>query len=517
MEIYKNTYILPERIIFIVLLILSTSLETQAQTSHPKREMRAIWVATVDNIDWPSRPGLPVKEQQQELINLLEFHRKNGMNAIVFQIRPACDALYSSRHEPWSQWLTGTQGLAPDPFYDPLEFIIKECHERCIEVHTWLNPYRAVFDYETIQIDTTHVAYKHPDWILAYGKHKYLNPGLPETRDYVTEVITDVVSRYDIDAVHMDDYFYPYKIRDQEFPDDDSFNKYPRGFSPDQKENWRRDNVDLIIKQLHDSIKFHKPWIKFGISPFGVWRNKFVDPRGSDTKAGQTNYDDLYADILKWLENGWIDYVTPQVYWHIGFEVADYQEIVNWWGKNVFGKNLYVGHGAYRLNRKSKTKEWRSSDQIIKQIKLNRSIPNVSGSFFFSSRSFKKNPAGLNRKLRKDCYRYPALVPVNPALDGNQPSSPLDVKIIRNKRKFFMKWNHPENNADGTYFVVYRFKGEESGSIDNPENIYRITAKPQITIRKRCLLFRTNFTFVVTTVSRLHYESQPSEDITLKY
>ena len=340
-------------IILFQLIFLSVILQAQ---NYPKREMRAVWVATVRNIDWPSKQGLSVADQQKELIDLIDLHKENGMNVIVFQVRPACDAMYQSTYEPWAQWLTGIQGKTPEPFYDPLEYIIEECHKRNMELHAWFNPYRAVSDYETFLLDSSHIAIQHPEMIIAYGKNKYLNPGLPETRDYVTKIVADVVSGYDIDAVHMDDYFYPYKIAGLELPDEDTFRKYSRGFAESKKEDWRRDNVDLVIKMLQDTIKSIKPWVKFGISPFGVWRNSNVDPKGSDTKAGQTNYDDLYADILKWLKKGWIDYVTPQAYWHIGFEIADHKIIAEWWNGNSFNRNLYIGHGIHRLDKKSKYK-----------------------------------------------------------------------------------------------------------------------------------------------------------------
>jgi len=256
-----------------------------AQGDFPKREMRGVWVATVRNIDWPSRPGLTVTQMKDEMISLLDLHKRNGMNCIAFQVRPACDALYASEIEPWAQWLTGTQGQAPKPFFDPLTFAIQECHKRNMELHAWFNPYRAVTGYETAQMNESHVSVQHPDWIITYGKNKFLDPGLPETRNYVIRVVSDVVKRYDIDAVHMDDYFYPYKIVGEVFHDEATFHKYSRGFLPDDKEDWRRNNVDLLIQQLQDSIKVLKPWVQFGISPFGVWRNSSADSTGSDTKA----------------------------------------------------------------------------------------------------------------------------------------------------------------------------------------------------------------------------------------
>ena len=291
--------------------------------------MRAVWIATIANIDWPSSATLSSGQQQKEFIELLDLCKIYNMNTVVFQIRPASDAFYASAFEPWSQWLTGKQGNRPDPYYDPLRFATTECHKRGIDLHVWINPYRAVSDVNVNRTSPQHISNIHPEWFITYGKTKLFDPGLPQTREYVTKVVCDIVRRYDIDAIHMDDYFYPYRISGVEFPDDQSFIDYPRGFKASEREEWRRHNVDLIIQQLHDSIKAIKPWVEFGISPFGIWRNASKDPAGSNTKAGQTNYDDLYADILKWEKNQWIDYVTPQVYWEIGKETADYKIIAD--------------------------------------------------------------------------------------------------------------------------------------------------------------------------------------------
>ncbi len=508
---------IPHKITTILLLIIFCTIVIQAQEEYPKREMRAVWVATVRNIDWPSKAGLTVNEQKSELINLLNVHQENGMNAIVFQVRPACDALYNSKYEPWAQWITGKQGQAPDPFYDPLKMIIEECHKRNMELHAWFNPYRAVTGYEDVILDSSHIAVTHPEMVLSYGKNKYLNPGLPETRDYVTKVVADVVSRYDIDAVHMDDYFYPYKIRGIDFPDEEAFQKYHGSFGTEEKENWRRNNVDLVIKQIQDTIKVLKPWVKFGISPFGVWRNKSTDPLGSDTRAKQTNYDDLYADILKWLREGWIDYVTPQAYWHIGFEIADHQKISEWWDTNSYHKNLYIGLGVHRLNKKSKYKEWRSNKQIVRQIELSRSLPNVSGNFYFSSKVFIKNPLRLNQILRKKMYPYPALIPVNPSLPGKPPSPPDNPEVTSTRDSVFISWNHNIPPAGKGYFVVYRYKDKEEINTDDPSAILLLTNKPEISLKKRFFISRRKYKLLITSVSRSHYESEPGEIIEVKY
>ena len=280
----KKTCFLHQVLLFITIIVHQDII---AQT-HPKHEMRAVWIATVNNIDWPSSPNLTVDDQQKEMIRLLDLMKQYNLNTVVFQIRPAADAFYQSSIEPWSQWLTGQQGKAPEPFYDPLEFVITECRKRGLDIHAWLNPYRALKDTANLT-DPSHVTRIHPEWFLTYGSTVYFDPGLPQTRDYVAGVVSDIVRRYDIDAIHIDDYFYPYRITRVNFPDDSSFFKYPRGYLPEQRDDWRRDNVNVIIKQLSDSIKAIKQWVELGISPCGVWRNSNIYSAGLDTVAGRTN------------------------------------------------------------------------------------------------------------------------------------------------------------------------------------------------------------------------------------
>src|SRR3954447_6535662 len=291
------------RITFVVIVCIIHSFCIFAQ-KPPQYEFRAVWIATVENIDWPSKKVLPVEKQKEEFVRMLDLHQRNGMNAVIVQIRPVADAFYPSRFEPWSEYLTGRQGQAPNPYYDPLQFMIEETHKRGMEFHAWMNPYRAVFNINRSTISPTHVTRLYPQWFLTYGSTRYFDPGLPEVREHVNKVVKDLVERYDVDAIHFDDYFYPYRIPGKEFPDGATFAKYGNGMS---KEDWRRSNVDSIIVMLGHTIKSVNPRVKFGISPFGVWRNKKDDLRGSDSKAGVTNYDDLYADILLWLQNGWID------------------------------------------------------------------------------------------------------------------------------------------------------------------------------------------------------------------
>jgi uncharacterized lipoprotein YddW (UPF0748 family) len=333
------------------------------------------------------------------------MHRQNGMNAVVVQIRPATDALYPSPLEPWSQWLTGVQGQPPFPYYDPLKFMIEETHKRNMEFHAWMNPYRAVFNIANSSISATHITRLHPEWFLTYGDKKYFDPGNKEVQKHVTAVVKDVVSRYAVDAIHFDDYFYPYRIAGKEFPDENSFYKYANGLN---KDDWRRSNTDSIIVMLSRVIKEENSKCQFGISPFGVWRNADKDPGGSNTKAGQTNYDDLYADILLWLKKGWIDYVAPQLYWEIGHSLADYNTLIDWWSNNTYGKNCYIGLGIYRAGSNA---AWKDKTQLPRQIEKLRNTPNINGMIFFSSRTFENNPNGWNDSLRLHYFREPALPP----------------------------------------------------------------------------------------------------------
>jgi uncharacterized lipoprotein YddW (UPF0748 family) len=493
--------------ILLVIILPGSGLSPQnlkAQV-YPKHEMRAIWVATVNNIDWPSKPGLSTDEQQKEMIGLLDLVKQYNLNTVVFQVRPAADAFYSSTLEPWSQWLNGEQGKSPEPYYDPLEFVIAECRKRGIDIHAWLNPYRAITDTANAT-DLNHITQIHPEWFLTYGRTVYFDPGLPETRDYVSTVVSDIVRRYDIDAIHMDDYFYPYRIANVSFPDDSTFYKYSRGYSPEQCDDWRRDNVNLIIKQLSDSIKAIKPWVEFGISPFGVWRNMDKDSLGSATQAGVTNYDDLFADILFWQKNGWIDYVSPQVYWHIGFKVADYSVLSDWWSHNASGCRLYVGQALYRIGRKVAAKEWRTSKEIVRQLELNRTFPNISGSMFFSARVLRKNPLRLKEKLTREVYRYPSLPPANSRIIPVIPRMPSGTYISLNGDSVHLSWEKGDNTKK---FIIYKFRKGKPADMSDPKNIFIVTSEASVTFTLNRETDISRYNYVITSQSQTNTESEP--------
>ncbi len=369
-------------------------------------EFRGVWVATVDNIDWPEKGDFNSDSQKTAFIKLLDMHQRNGLNALVVQVRPCTDAFYPSQYEPWSEWLTGVQGRPPAPYYDPLAFMIAETHKRGMVFHAWMNPYRATFKLSSSSISATHITRLHPEWFLDYGDTRYFDPGNKEAQQYVVQVVTDVAIRYDVDAIHFDDYFYPYRISGKEFPDDASYLQYGKGM---KKDDWRRSNTDSIIAKLSRAIKKEKKKCQFGISPFGVWRNQDKDPaEGSRTNGAQTNYDDLYADILLWLKEGWVDYVAPQLYWEFGHRIAPYEVLLNWWSKHTYGKHCYIGMGIYRANTNA---AWKNVDQLPRQIEAMRSTPNMKGMIFFSSKTFEKNPNGWNDSLRLNYFKYPVKVP----------------------------------------------------------------------------------------------------------
>jgi uncharacterized lipoprotein YddW (UPF0748 family) len=389
-------------------------------------EFRGVWVATVINLDWPSSKGMNVDSQKAEFIKLADMHQKNGMNALIVQVRPSADAFYNSTYELWSEYLTGVQGLAPRPYYDPLVFMIEEAHKRGMEFHAWLNPYRAVFKNGESSVSPNHITKQKPEWFLNYDGKKFFNPALQEVRDYFLSIVDDIVKRYDVDGIHIDDYFYPYpNKKSTDFLDEKFYKKMGNGLS---KADWRRSNCDSIIYQIYKTINAQPRRVKFGISPFGVWRNQSQDSRGSLSKAGITNYDDLYANILLWLEKGWVDYVAPQLYWERKHHLCDYEVLLDWWNNNTYNKHLYIGHAPYR---EGTTTGWRDKNELPNQIKLMRSCANTQGSVYFSSKSFNNNPNGWCDSLQNNYYNNPAIVPPMPWIDNAQPPKP----IITQKKK----------------------------------------------------------------------------------
>ncbi len=480
----------------------------------PKREFRGQWIATVVNIDWPSDVHLSVVRQQQELISLLDADQRAGINAVMLQVRPAADAFYAKSGEPWSRWLTGKQGMAPSPAYDPLEFAITEAHKRGMELHAWFNPYRATFDGNFKSLCTCHITNQSPSWFFTYGGIKLFNPGIPEVRDYIIKVILNVVDNYDIDGVHMDDYFYPYKIEGQKINDEQTFRTYGGEFT--DIKDWRRNNVDLLIGALSDSIHAHKPFLKFGISPFGIWKNASQDPEGSDTHGGNSYYE-LYADTRKWLQQGWIDYVMPQLYWNIGYHLAPFENLVDWWSDNTYGRHLYIGQAPYRAFE-PKSRPFHNPSEIPNQIRYLRSNPNVQGSSFFSANTLLKNPLGFADSLHFNFYKYPALPPPMPWLDSIAPNQPRNVVAKVGQKMVSLKWDTPVMAADSedVYgYVIYRFAAADSIDLDNPKFILHIQYNDQTAYMDDTAESNKTYIYVVTAIDRLKNESDPSAKVTV--
>ncbi|WP_206739375.1 family 10 glycosylhydrolase [Streptomyces sp. L2] len=371
-----------------------------------RSEMRGVWVATVSNRDWPSRPGLTADEQRAELIGHLDRAVRDRLNTVVFQVRPTADALWPSPFEPWSEYLTGTQG--EDPGWDPLGTAVREAHARGLELHAWFNPYRIANHTDLTRLAPWHPARRHPEWVVPYGGKLYYNPGLPEVRAFVRGAILDAVVTYPVDAVHFDDYFYPYPVAGQTFDDDDAYAAYGGGF-PDRAA-WRRDNIDRLVREIAAGVKLIRPRTRFGISPFGVWRNASTDPLGSDTRAGVQTYDDLHADTRRWVRERWIDYIAPQVYWNIGFAAADYTKLVDWWADVArgTGTRLYIGEALYKAGAAGQPPAWQDPAELSRHLTFAAAYPQVRGHVFFAATEVAKDPIGAMARVVADHYGQPA-------------------------------------------------------------------------------------------------------------
>lgn len=386
----------------------------------PAREFRAAWVATVANIDWPSKPGLPVEEQKAELLTILDRAVQLKLNAIIFQVRPASDAMYASKIEPWSYYLTGAMGQAPAPIYDPLDFAVAEAHKRGLELHAWFNPYRAAVLEAKYPISANHISKTHPNLVKKYGKYLWLDPGEKAVQDYSISVVMDVVSRYDIDGIHMDDYFYPYKEvdeknREMDFPDNASWNRYVAGGGKLDRGDWRRENVNVFVQRLYQSVKATKPWVKVGLSPFGIWQPAV--PVG--IKKGFDAYNVLYCDSRKWLQNGWLDYCSPQLYWPINPPELSFTTLLKWWmQQNAKHRNIWPGMDSGKFAGKT-------PEEIVNQIKYTRAIcKNGPGDIHWSFKCLLNDKGGLSTLLEKGLYAEPAVIPPSPWLERKKPGKP---------------------------------------------------------------------------------------------
>lgn len=476
----------------------------------PKREFRAVWVATFHNIDWPSAKGLTVAAQQQEFQQLVMRQRQNGMNALFVQVRPSGDALYQSDLAPWSEYVSGNQGEYPG--YDPLDFMVEAAHDREMEFHAWMNPFRAISHKRFSSVSADNIALVRPEWTFEYGERIYLNPGIPEVREYLVAVIMEVVNGYDVDGIHFDDYFYPYETNGIPFSGDAStFNQYGQDFT--DIHDWRRHNLDLFIHEVHTQIEAKKPWVKFGISPVGIWRNKQDDPRGSQTSSSYTAYDMLHADVRFWLLKGWIDYVAPQLYWSTEHPFANYGDLLPWWAENAFGRHVYIGHAVFKL-KQQRSRYWSNPSQLPIQLDLRRRYGSqVHGGAFYSAGSFESNPHGLEDLLRGQYHQYPSLIPAMPWKDPIPPRIPEKVIARRNLEHVLISWTPPMPAADGdtaVRYVVYKFRTGQPEDLTRPEHILATVSVPYfIDLNSKS----GEAVYLITALDRLHNESAPSKAV----
>lgn len=478
----------------------------------PKREMRGAWIATYANIDWPNRTQTPA-QQRAAFLTILEHHKATGLNTLYIQVRSQCDALYPSAIEPWSADLTGTQGKAPNPEWDPMQFMIEECHKRGIEFHAWLNPYRAAANSNNIPgFAANHVTKQHPDWLLSQGTLRVLDPGLAVVRDHITSVITDIVQRYEVDGIHFDDYFYPPAAPAGTTPynDDSSFALDPRGFT--SRADWRRDNVNLLIARVYDTIKAMKSWVKFGVSPSGIYRNSTNPAIGTPT-SGLEHYTTLFADSKKWLQEGWVDYIAPQVYWYIGQPGANYAVIIPWWNNQANGRHIYIGMAGYKVNDPAQGANWANPSQIPNEVRLNRDTlyPNIYGQSIYNTSSLRSSTKlGFRDSLRLFFYQKPALLPRMPWRDSIAPEAPFSLTVVKYAGdSTVLNWIKPTAADElnrAIRFVVYR---SEDTVIDtsNANNILAITNTDTTVFADKTGIPGTTYYYTVTALDHFHNES----------
>ena len=487
-------------VFFLLLMAGGVFAQVQTGSAYPKREFRAAWIQSVNG----QFRGMPTEKLKQNLIGQLNSLQKAGINAIIFQVRPEADALYASRLEPWSRFLTGVQGKAPEPYWDPMQFMIDECHKRGMEFHAWINPYRTKTTLKS-ELAPNHVYNIHPEWFVTYGDQLYFDPALPESRRHICMVVSDIVSRYDVDAIHMDDYFYPYPIKGKDFPDDASFARFGGGFS--NKGDWRRSNVNVLIKKLHETIREIKPWVKFGVSPFGIYRNESSDPLGSKTK-GLQNYDDLYADVLLWAREGWIDYNIPQIYWHIGHPVADYETLVKWWARNTENRPLFIGQSVMNTVQNADPKN-PSINQLPRKMALQRAYQTIGGSCQWPASAVVENVGKYRDALIVEYHKYPALPPVFDFIDNEAPAKVRKMKPVWTEDGYILFWTAPKYKEEmnrAVQYVVYRFNDKEKVNIDDPSHIVAITRDNFYKLPYED--GKTKYRYVVTALDRLHNESK---------
>ncbi|MDR2414697.1 MAG: family 10 glycosylhydrolase [Odoribacteraceae bacterium] len=471
-------------------LLLAGALHGQ---EFPKREFRGAWIQTVFQAEYAR---MTTDEMKADFSRKLDHLRTAGMNVILFQVRPEADAWYASSLEPWSRFLAGKQGVAPEPFFDPMRFLVNECHRRGMEFHAWINPFRA----GTSGVDhlaADHLYHRHPEWFVRYNGQLLFDPGRPEGRQHLLDVARDIVSRYDVDAIHLDDYFYPYPAG-LPFPDDESFKEHGKGLG---RADWRRENINRLVRELKQTIRDVKPWVRLGISPFGIYRNKKDTPdgSGSDTRGTQA-YADLYADVLLWERSGWIDYVIPQIYWETGHEVAGHVTLARWWNENARHAHLYTGQDVARTMK---------AGELGKKINLSRALSRVKGNCFWPANEILRDNGGVADSLVACYHRYPALLPAYRALSSRRPSRVERPRVSRVDGGYALEWGVKKERDEEhlpRYFVIYCFGPGERVDLDDATKIKAIATRPACFLPARGRV--RSYRIVITAVDRYHNESR---------
>ena len=490
-------------LLIIAFLIAMTLSIAQTQPQAPKREFRGAWMHIIGQSQYAA---MTPQQTQAYLRHQLNSLQEAGCNAVIWQIRPQADAAYPSSLEPWSRYISGTAGVAPSPAWDPLRFMITEAHSRGMELHAWINPYRVTASKGEMPAPG-HIYYRHPEWFLAYADGKiYFDPGLPQSRDFICQVVTDIITRYDVDAIHMDDYFYPYPVEGVDFPDDASYTAYGAGL---ERGDWRRHNVDLLIEQLHHTIAAIKPWVRLGISPFGVWRNIKSDPDGSRTDALQC-YDALYADCIKWTRLGWVDYMVPQLYWELEHRRAPALELSNWWSRHAYDRHMYYGLSVHNLMTHHDIPDSLCPTQLGHRLRLQRSLSGVHGVTWWPGYTVVQNFHGVADSLRTSLMSTPALIPPYTWLDSVPPTPVSNLRYRHIAGRAVLTWDSGHTTDEmqrAVRFVVYRFRASEPVDSDNPAAIIAVTPSNTLTLPEDV---RGGDRIVVTALDRCHNESAPS-------
>ena len=457
------------------------------------REFRGAWIQCVNG----QFMGMSTADMQKTLTYQLDELQKDGANAIIFQVRPECDALYNSSIEPWSRFLTGEQGKAPSPYWDPLQWMIEQCHKRGMELHAWINPYRAKTK-TTHVLSPKHIAHKRRDLVFEYDGQYILNPAYDENRQYICHVVGDILRRYDVDGLHIDDYFYPYPAAGCTIPDENLYRRNPGGHS--NIGDWRRYNVNLFMKEMHDTIRAVKPWVKFGVSPFGIYRNKKSDHNGSDTR-GLQNYDDLYADVLLWINNGWVDYCVPQIYWQIGHPTADYKTLIQWWDRNASARPLYIGEDVERTV-KYKDDDNPNQNQMPAKYKLHDFANNVQGTVLWYAKAAVDNIGNYGMMLRNVYWRTPALQPLMPFISKKQPGKPRKVKMVWTSDGPMLFWTAPKTKSQAKDWAsnAHQYAVYCDGTL--------VAVTSDTFFKLPYVDGKTKHTYVVTSLNRIHNESK---------